>query len=142
MAERLAGDLAARTGVPTPPGVPPAAYLAAVVQERQAREARRASGGRGADEAVGAGAQAQWVPGGGHAQAPQQAPVAPAGGSPWSAPGPDAVDGRTGAPVQQPFPAPAASAPVASQDQPQWTGRPMRPEPADRRPSTGFVPPA
>ncbi|WP_149548933.1 RDD family protein [Streptomyces marokkonensis] len=45
MAERLASDLADRTGAPVPPGVPPAAYLAAVVQERQAREARRAFGG-------------------------------------------------------------------------------------------------
>ncbi|MFE0138167.1 RDD family protein [Streptomyces sp. NPDC059037] len=45
MAERLAGDLAARTGAPAPQGVPPAAYLAAVVQERQARDARRAFGG-------------------------------------------------------------------------------------------------
>ncbi len=45
MAERLAADLAARTGAPVPQGVPPAAYLAAVVQERQAREARRAFGG-------------------------------------------------------------------------------------------------
>ncbi|MDX2682319.1 RDD family protein [Streptomyces sp. NY05-11A] len=44
MAERLAGDLAVRTGAPVPPGVPPAAYLAAVVQERQVREARRAFG--------------------------------------------------------------------------------------------------
>ena len=42
MAERLASDLAARTGTPAPQGVPPAAYLAAVVQERQAREVRRA----------------------------------------------------------------------------------------------------
>ena len=45
MAERLAGDLAARTGAPAPQGVPPAAYLAAVVHERQARDARRAFGG-------------------------------------------------------------------------------------------------
>ncbi|MEV1068509.1 RDD family protein [Streptomyces sp. NPDC050263] len=44
MAERLAGDLAARTGTPVPQGVPPAAFLAAVVQERQVREARRAFG--------------------------------------------------------------------------------------------------
>ncbi|WP_329217887.1 RDD family protein [Streptomyces sp. NBC_01485] len=44
MAERLAGDLAARTGVPVPQGVWSAAYLAAVVQERQVREARRAFG--------------------------------------------------------------------------------------------------
>ncbi|MFF4276804.1 RDD family protein [Streptomyces sp. NPDC001536] len=44
MAERLAADVASRTGTPAPQGVPPAAYLAAVVQERQAREARRAFG--------------------------------------------------------------------------------------------------
>ncbi|GAA2497383.1 RDD family protein [Streptomyces longisporus] len=42
MAERLASDLSARTGTPVPQGVPPAAYLAGVMQERQAREARRA----------------------------------------------------------------------------------------------------
>lgn len=47
MAERLAGDLAERTGAPAPEGVPPAAYLAAVVQERQTRDARRAFGGGG-----------------------------------------------------------------------------------------------
>lgn len=44
MAERLASDLAAHTGTPAPQDVPPGAYLAAVVQERQAREARRAYG--------------------------------------------------------------------------------------------------
>ncbi|MFK4066257.1 RDD family protein [Streptomyces sp. NPDC029674] len=54
MAERLAGDLAERTGAPAPYGVPPAAYLAAVVHERQTRDARRAVGGAGgADAAVG-----------------------------------------------------------------------------------------
>ncbi|MFF7470543.1 RDD family protein [Streptomyces sp. NPDC008092] len=42
MAVQLAGDLASRTGTPAPPDIPPAAYLAAVVQERQARETRRA----------------------------------------------------------------------------------------------------
>ncbi|POX40540.1 RDD family protein [Streptomyces sp. Ru72] len=88
MAERLAADLAARTGVPTPPGVPPAAYLAAVVQERQAREARRASGGRGAVEAVeggpqiGASAQQPYAPPQplvpvAPQQAPQPAPTQP-----------------------------------------------------------------
>ncbi|MFF2327084.1 MULTISPECIES: RDD family protein [unclassified Streptomyces] len=41
MADRLAGELAARTGVPVPEGVPAGAYLAAVVNERQARDARR-----------------------------------------------------------------------------------------------------
>ncbi|MEV2248786.1 RDD family protein [Streptomyces sp. NPDC049970] len=41
MAERLSCDLAARTGTPVPQGVPAAAYLAAVVNERQARDSRR-----------------------------------------------------------------------------------------------------
>ncbi|MFG2658775.1 RDD family protein [Streptomyces sp. NPDC048425] len=45
MAERLAGDLAACTGAPAPRDVPPAAYLAAVVHERQSRDAQRAFGG-------------------------------------------------------------------------------------------------
>ncbi|MGW6739608.1 RDD family protein [Streptomyces sp. NPDC055025] len=45
MAERLADDLAVRTGAPAPEGVPAGAYLAAVVHERQARDARRAFGG-------------------------------------------------------------------------------------------------
>ncbi|MFC9863931.1 MULTISPECIES: RDD family protein [unclassified Streptomyces] len=41
IAERLAGELVTMTGVPAPHGVPAAAYLAAVVGERQARDARR-----------------------------------------------------------------------------------------------------
>ncbi|WP_327355638.1 RDD family protein [Streptomyces sp. NBC_01304] len=61
MAERLAGDLAACTGAPAPPDVPPAAYLAAVVNERQARDAHKAFGGGGVPavampNAAGAGA--------------------------------------------------------------------------------------
>ncbi|WP_406268678.1 RDD family protein [Streptomyces sp. NBC_00191] len=54
MAVRLAGDLVACTGAPAPEGVPPAAFLAAVVNERQARDARRAF--RAGAEAPGAGA--------------------------------------------------------------------------------------
>ncbi|MFJ1569935.1 RDD family protein [Streptomyces erythrochromogenes] len=42
MAARLADDLVARTGAPPPPGVPAAAYLMAVVHERQSRDAARA----------------------------------------------------------------------------------------------------
>ncbi|MFE7953525.1 RDD family protein [Streptomyces sp. NPDC057426] len=42
MAEALADELVARTGTPPPAGVPAAAYLAGVVGERQARDARRA----------------------------------------------------------------------------------------------------
>ncbi|GGX36236.1 membrane protein [Streptomyces chryseus] len=59
MAERLAGDLAACTGTPAPREVPPAAYLAAVVNERQARDARRVRGG----ESVGVGAPGVRAPG-------------------------------------------------------------------------------
>lgn len=44
VAERLAGELAGRTGAPVPHGVPPGAYLAAVVNERQVRDARRVFG--------------------------------------------------------------------------------------------------
>lgn len=47
MAGRLAEDLRGFTGVPGPAGVYPAAYLAAVVGERQARESQRAFGASG-----------------------------------------------------------------------------------------------
>jgi uncharacterized RDD family membrane protein YckC len=143
MAERLAADLASRTGVPTPPGVPSAAYLAAVVQERQAREARRAFGGRGAGEAEWAVPQVRRAPGG-DAPTPRQAPVPSAGGSSWSAPGRDHVDGRSAAPVRQPYAPPPAPEPFTQQDrQPAETqpAQPAQPEPS-QRPSTGFAPPA
>ncbi|MDF3145288.1 MULTISPECIES: RDD family protein [unclassified Streptomyces] len=67
MAERLATDLAARTGTPAPQGVPAAAYLAAVLQERQAREARRAfgKGPTAGGVPAGAGAAGGASPGGG-----------------------------------------------------------------------------
>ncbi|MEU0299981.1 RDD family protein [Streptomyces sp. NPDC006175] len=47
MAGRLSADLAACTGVQVPQDVPAAAYLAAVVNERQARDARRVAAGAG-----------------------------------------------------------------------------------------------
>jgi uncharacterized RDD family membrane protein YckC len=52
MAERLSADLAERTGVPVPQEVPPAAYLAAVVNERQVRDVRRVSGATGRSSQV------------------------------------------------------------------------------------------
>ncbi|MEU3664722.1 RDD family protein [Streptomyces sp. NPDC032940] len=58
MAARLASEVAALTGAPAPQGVPPAAFLAAVLQERQAREARRAFGGGTPQGAVPAAAPA------------------------------------------------------------------------------------
>ncbi|MFD7264042.1 RDD family protein [Streptomyces sp. NPDC059874] len=42
MAARLADDLVARTGAPPPAGVPAAAFLMAVVHERQSRDAAKA----------------------------------------------------------------------------------------------------
>ncbi|MEV8591205.1 RDD family protein [Streptomyces sp. NPDC051180] len=69
LAERLADELVARTGTPPPPGVPADAYLAGVVAERQARDARRAfaspSGapGAGAFPGTGAGAAGGGAPG-------------------------------------------------------------------------------
>ncbi|MGW2963466.1 RDD family protein [Streptomyces sp. NPDC001220] len=63
MAEQLATDLAARTGTPAPQGIPPAAYLAAVAQERQAREARRAFAGQAPPESGAPNAYAPQAPG-------------------------------------------------------------------------------
>ncbi|MFF4473268.1 RDD family protein [Streptomyces sp. NPDC001599] len=75
MAERLAADVAARTGAPVPPEVPPPAYLAAVLQERQAREARRAFGG--AQAADGAAASVPVAPTAPAPAAPPPPPLAP-----------------------------------------------------------------
>ncbi|WP_405530997.1 RDD family protein [Streptomyces avidinii] len=60
MAVRLADDLVARTGAPPPAGVPAAAFLMAVVHERQSRDAARAFrpsavAGPGAGSGAGAG---------------------------------------------------------------------------------------
>ncbi|WP_405648598.1 RDD family protein [Streptomyces uncialis] len=66
MARRLAGELAGRTGADVPPGVPPAAFLAAVVHERQTRDARRAFAGDGGAAGWGAAAVAGY-PGAGYA---------------------------------------------------------------------------
>ncbi|MFG2723139.1 RDD family protein [Streptomyces sp. NPDC048416] len=60
LAVRLADDMASRTGAPCPQGTPPAAYLAGVVSERQARDARRAFAG---GAAVGAHSAPVWGPG-------------------------------------------------------------------------------
>ncbi|MEU5466266.1 RDD family protein [Streptomyces althioticus] len=85
MAERLASDVAGRTGAPVPPGVPPAMYLAAVLLERQTREARRTFGGGGVPAApspTGAGGPVLPPPGVPPAPVPQAVPPAgPASGS-------------------------------------------------------------
>ncbi|MFJ9420321.1 RDD family protein [Streptomyces sp. NPDC101227] len=77
MAGRFVADLQGFTGATAPAGVHPAAYLAAVMGERQAREARRAFG-------------EPWAVSGG-------APVAPAEVSAGVPSGPGAVDADAGA---------------------------------------------
>ncbi|NEA93479.1 RDD family protein [Actinospica acidiphila] len=82
MAERLASDVAGRTGAPVPPGVPPAMYLAAVLQERQTREAQRTFGGGGSPAApapTGAGGPVLLPPAVPPAPTPVPPPVPPVG---------------------------------------------------------------
>ncbi|MEU7606592.1 RDD family protein [Streptomyces sp. NPDC040724] len=95
MAARLADDLVARTGAPAPAGVPAAAFLMAVVHERQSRDAARAFGSAAAAAAA-------------PAPAFQPAP-APAAFAPMPVPAPVA----TPAPYAAPAPAAPAEAPRA-----------------------------
>lgn len=165
MAQRLASDLADRTGTPVPPGVQPAAFLAAVLQERQAREARRAFGngaaadGRpGATDPYGPPAPAQG-PYGYHA--PMQSPYAPPapaqgpyGQQPAPTPGPYGQPGYPAAASAPAAPSPTApTAPPAAAPSPSPTPppsatppAPSSPEPKDRPSDSGsrggFVPPA
>lgn len=74
MAERLALDLAARTGSPVPDGVPAGAYLSAGVHERRARDARRALA-EGAGAVPGGGTRAADVGAGRVTPAPTRAPL-------------------------------------------------------------------
>ncbi|MEV8434147.1 RDD family protein [Streptomyces chartreusis] len=117
MAERLATDLAGRTGAPAPHDVPPAAYLAAVLQERQAREARRAFGNGAAMAAPTPPAPAAY---GGGVAAPVGVPYVPPAGVPYVPP------------------AGAEHSRVA----PDVVRQPAPPVPQDEPPATGFAPPA
>jgi uncharacterized RDD family membrane protein YckC len=123
MAERLASDLAERTGAPVPQGVPPAAYLAAVVQERQAREARRAFGS-GSPSSSGPVAGADAAP------AAETASAAGAASNAYGRP-----------PIVPPG---APSQPSGAAVESSGGARPATPHevPAGERPGTGFVPPA
>ncbi|MFD4556237.1 RDD family protein [Streptomyces sp. NPDC058469] len=138
MAQRLATDLVARTGAPAPQGVQPAAYLAAVVQERQARDVRRAFG-NGAVGGVPAGAfgPGTGAPGafGNSAFQPSPAPQQPYGSV--AAPAPVSWPASAAPPV--PAAGGTGADPVAPGAQPP---APQNAAPADPRPSTGFAPPA
>jgi uncharacterized RDD family membrane protein YckC len=129
MAERLAGDLAAYTGAPAPERVPPAAYLAAVVNERQARDARKAFRPVGVAasgaHAVGAGGV---VPG----AVPGAGAAAPVGSRAAWGVAPGAAAGRTSAGA---VPTVETSGGVASPGVEQVRG-------SDTQPGTGFAPPA
>ncbi|WOX10096.1 RDD family protein [Streptomyces sp. N50] len=138
MAERLAADLVARTGAPAPQGVPSAAYLAAVVQERQARDVRRAFGnGAVGGVPVGGFRPAAGVPGafGNSALQPSPAPQQPYGSAP--APAPASWPAAAAPPV--PAPGGTGADPVAPGTQP--SAQPSA-APAAPKPSTGFAPPA
>ncbi|MER5944927.1 RDD family protein [Streptomyces sp. NPDC001904] len=122
MAGRLAADVAAHTGTPVPTDVPPAAFLAAVVHERQSREAQRAFGA-----APHGGGPHSGRPGAPAGYAPTGAPSYPAP----SYPAPHAQPAAPVAPAQDAFSKPAAPSSV----------------PGDRDggaepPATGFAPPA
>lgn len=133
MAERLANDVMARTGAPAPEGVPPAAFLAAVVHERQAREARRAFGEQGVGVAPVPGAPGAWS-GPGQPPGPFSPPAyaAPMYADPPASPPPAPYEPPAAAPAQPPQPAAGPTPPP-----------PPAPAPAEpTRPSTGFVPPA
>ncbi|EPH42967.1 RDD family protein [Streptomyces aurantiacus] len=130
MAERLAADLVARTGAPAPEGVPPAAFLAAVVHERQAREVRRAFGGPGRPGVQGEPFTPPGITPAAPATYASSTPPAPSQ-SPGPSPGPGAPAPAAPAPPAPPAPASsrsASAAPSASEEPP--------------RPATGFVPPA
>ncbi|MFJ5552494.1 RDD family protein [Streptomyces sp. NPDC093225] len=128
MAARLADDLVACTGTPAPPGVPAAAYLAAVVHERQQRDARRAFGPGSGAPAAPAPAGAGWAPGPGGGPVPGTWP----GGGPVAG----AWPGAAGGPVVAGMPAAPVGVPVVPAAVPPTAGG------AEVPPATGFAPPA
>jgi uncharacterized RDD family membrane protein YckC len=147
MAQRLADDLAARTGTGVPPGVPPAAYLAAMLQERQVREARRTF----TQGAPGSVPGAQWrgaVPGGVPAQPPVPGPGAafpapPTAATPSASASTAAVSSGSGSSASGSPDSPASSVSASPSSGPASSssasagGASAGPE----RPATGFVPP-
>ncbi|WP_030341336.1 RDD family protein [Streptomyces sp. NRRL S-1022] len=141
MAQRLAADLAGRTGTPVPQDLPPAAFLAAVVHERQSREARQAFGHGGAGSAGFPPPVAQ--PSAPASYPAQAAYPGPSSSYEPSSPPPDRSPYRSG-------PSPQAPASYRSAaHQPSQPPAPLAPSPAPRgdesrldRPATGFAPPA
>ncbi|WP_172639248.1 RDD family protein [Streptomyces tailanensis] len=142
MAERLASDLAAHTGTPAPYGVPAGAYLAAVVHERQAREARRAFGGAAGVSGASVGGPGWGGPG-------AQPPVASGYASPGGSAGQVPSAGASGyVPPSGPsgYVSPAGAVGAApgggggAGEAPVLSGAAQ--EAPVERPNTGFAPPA
>ncbi|MDI2132968.1 RDD family protein [Yinghuangia seranimata] len=126
---RLAGEVAARIGVPPPMGVHPAEFLAAVLAERQ-RRAYEKSYGAGAPGVVPSpvtGAVPGWGPGPMAPPVPAGQPVPPGQPMPPGVPMPHAP-----APVPMPTAPPTATTPPAA----------PAPEPEPERPASRFTPPA
>ncbi|MGW9453510.1 RDD family protein [Streptomyces sp. NPDC055632] len=137
LAERLAGELVARTGTPPPAGVPAEAYLAGVVAERQARDARRAfaEAGSGHGSGPGRGTGPGVVTGAGTGTG---AGAGFGGGGAFGAPA-AAVPSVAVAPVSVPPAAPSGAPPVAPPaSAPPAAGSSRE----DGPPATGFAPPA
>uniref|UniRef100_A0AAU2V950 RDD family protein n=1 Tax=Streptomyces sp. NBC_00003 TaxID=2903608 RepID=A0AAU2V950_9ACTN len=116
MAARLAEDMAACTGTPLPEGVPPAAYLAGVVGERQARDARRAFGAGQAAASTAAGVQR---------------------GGPWPVSGPVYGSAAAGAPPGSVSPAPPPAPAWVSGAGSRLASAPAVVSPAADRPASG-----
>ncbi|MFJ4714867.1 RDD family protein [Streptomyces sp. NPDC088785] len=137
MAGRLAADVAAHTGAPAPTDVPPAAFLAAVVHERQSREARRAFGAGQQGGMPGGAPNAYGMPG---TPGAYGMPGAPAGYGPSGAPAPYAAP----AAAPQAAPGPHASAPDMFRKSPAPSSSPAPGSRDDgsEPPATGFAPPA
>ncbi|WP_192583705.1 RDD family protein [Streptomyces albicerus] len=145
MAERLAAGVAERTGAPAPQGVPPAAYLAAVMQERQSREARRAFGGGAAGGGPAAGGQMAGVPGGGGPVMPYGAGQMPGSAYPAAPSWPSSFGHTPSSSATEPTAPPGAPAGAARAPEPAPAKAPAPTAPQDagaERPATGFVPPA
>ncbi|MCX5212620.1 RDD family protein [Kitasatospora sp. NBC_00240] len=149
MAVQLTADLVASTGHPAPVGVHPAAYLGAVLAERQRREWARATG-------PGTVQPAPWGPGpAGQPYPGQPYPGQPYAGQPYAAqplpwqpaapqyaqhappPYGQTPYGQAAVPAQQPAPRQTPGAPVAAAQQPAA----QAPE-ARAATDTGFAPPA
>ncbi|MGP4004238.1 RDD family protein [Streptomyces sp. 8N706] len=143
LAQQLAGDVAACTGVPVPDGVPPHAYLAGVVGERQARDAQRVFGGaRGRAATAGVPTGYEGAPGG---VEDGSAPSARAGG-----PGRVPTASVTGT-IMPGTPAPpgaettVAESATAAETLAPPPGAAAQPDPGPAEPptgATGFAPPA